>query len=51
MKLKGISPLGVKIQQFLFMKKLTYLKLFFPVVPNTKGFARETNSPSTSETN
>ena len=43
MKLKGFSPLGIKIQQFLFTKRLTYIKRFFPAVPNTKGFARETN--------
>ena len=50
MKLRGISPLGVKIQKFLFMKKLPYIKSFFPVVLNTKSFARETDSTSTSET-
>ena len=48
MKLKGISPLGGKIQQFLFMKRLTYIKRFFPVVPSTVGFAREENSFFTS---
>ena len=46
MKLKGFSPLGVKIQQFLFMKKFTFIKQFFSlvantaVVPNAIGFAR-----------
>ena len=45
MKLKCFSSLGVKIQQFLFMKSLTYIKRFFPVVPNAIiGFAREINS-------
>ena len=29
MKFKGFSPLGVKIKQFLFMKRLTYIKHFF----------------------
>ena len=30
------------------MKRLTYIKRLFPAVPNTIGFARETNSPLTS---
>ena len=47
MNLKGFSPLGVKIKQFLFMKKLTYIKGFFTAVLNTIGLARETNSPFT----
>ena len=29
MKFKGFSPLGVKIKQFFFMKRLTYIKHFF----------------------
>ena len=48
MKLERFNPLEVKIQQFLFMKSLTYIKRSFPEVPNTIGFARETNSPFTS---
>ena len=28
MKLKGFSPLGFKIKQFLFMKRLNYIKCF-----------------------
>ena len=35
---------GFQIQQFLFMKMLTYIKPFVPAVPNTIGFAREINS-------
>ena len=42
MRLKVFSPLEIKIRQFLFMEKLTYIKLFVLVVPNTIGFARET---------
>ena len=45
MKLKGFNPLGFKIQQFLFMKRLTYIKVFFSAVPNTIYFGREANSP------
>ena len=48
MKLEGVSPVGIKIQQYLFMKRLTYIKRFFPVVSNMIGLARETNSPFTS---
>ena len=48
MKLKGFSPLGVKIEQFLFMKRLTYIHPLLPAVPNAIGFARETNFPFTS---
>ena len=48
MKLKGFSLLGVKKQQFLFMKKLTYRKRFFTVVPNMIDFVRETHSHFTS---
>ena len=47
MKLKGFSPLGVEIQHFLFMKSLTYIKRFFPAVPNSISFVREINSPFT----
>ena len=43
MKFKGFSSLGVKPQQFLFIKRLTYIKRFVPAVPITIGFARETN--------
>ena len=46
-EVKSFSPLGVKIQQFLYMKRLVYLNLFFPVVANSKGFLKETNSPFT----
>ena len=43
MKLKGFSPLEVKIQQFVFMERLIYTKrFFFQAVPNMIGFARET---------
>ena len=48
MKLKGFSPLGVKIEQFLSMKRLTYIHRLLPAVPNTIGFARETNFSFTS---
>ena len=48
MKLKGFGSLGIKIQQFLFMNRLTNIKRFFPAVPNTIAFARETNSSFTS---
>ena len=48
MKLKGFSPLGVKIEQFLSMKRLTYIHPLLPAVPNAIGFARETNFPFTS---
>ena len=41
MKLKDFSLLGVKKQQFLFMKKLTYRKRFFTVVPNTIDFVKK----------
>ena len=47
-KLKGFSPLGVYIQKFLFMRKLNYIKLFFPVLRNAIGFVKEANSPFTS---
>ena len=42
MKLKVFTPIGVEIKQFLFTKRLH--KTFFTVVPNTIGFARQTNS-------
>ena len=45
MKLKGFSPIGVTIQQFLFMKRLTYIRCFFPAVPNAIGFAKKQNHP------
>ena len=48
MKLKGISSIGGKIQEFLLMKRLTYIKRFFPVMPSTVNFAREENSFFTS---
>ena len=46
-KLKSSSPLVVKVQQYVFMKTLTYIKFFFPVAPNTICFSREANSPFT----
>ena len=48
MKLERFNPLELKIQQFLFMKRLTYTKRFFLEVPKTIGFPKETNSPLTS---
>ena len=47
-EVKSFSPLGIKIQQFLFMKKLANINFFFSVVANMIGFARKTNSPITS---
>ena len=51
MKLKGFSPLGVKIEQLLFMKRLTFInpaigsiqnldqqKILFPLTPNLIDF-------------
>ena len=45
MKLKSFSPLGVTIQQSIFMKRLTYIRLFFPAVSNTIGFAKKQIRP------
>ena len=44
MKLKSFSPLGVKIAISVYAK-VNLHETFFPAVPNTIGFARETNSP------
>ena len=43
MKLKGFSALGVKIAVSIY-GKVNLHTTFFPAVPNTTGFARETNS-------
>ena len=39
MKLKSFNPRRVEIQQYLFMKKLTYAKRLVLVVLNLIGFA------------
>ena len=46
-KLKSSSPLVVKLQQYVFMKTLTYMKFFFPVAPNTICFSKEAYSTFT----
>ena len=42
-EVKSFSPLEIKIEQFLFVKRLSLLKLFFSVAANTIGFASKTN--------
>ena len=44
MKFKSFSPLGVKIAISIH-EKVNLHKAFFPAVPNTIGFAKETNLP------